>query len=243
MKILYITFVYNERPYIADVVNYYKKQGCDIYIIDNMSNDGTYEWLLENNIKCNRFDTNESFDLFVLQDELTRVLTIEKPDWIVYGGADLYYVFDKSISEIIKEVDALGYNQIKVRCYGAVNTGETFDTPLYKNYFHGTFYRNLNMISKYDKGFKMNGDNILLDDIKEILIDGIMVNYGACKPIEEQKIKLKRREKAWENGLSTKVGKHFKSGSLVNWKWDKENYLNYLECRDKTYFNKLINEG
>lgn len=242
MKILFTIFVYNELPYIADVVNYYKNQGCDIYIIDNYSNDGTYEWLLENNIKCSRFDTNESFDLSLLQKELERILHIEKPDWIVYGGADLYYVFDKKISDIIKLTDKEGFNQITVRCYSAVNTGETFKTPLYKTYFHGAYYRNLEMISKYSEDLVMNRDNIILPKINKKLVDGIMVNYGACKPIEEQKIKLKRRQKAWENGLAANVGKHFKKGSLVNWTWDKNDYLNFRKCKDSKYFNKLINE-
>ena len=43
-----ITFVYNELKYLPHVVDYYKKNGCGVYIIDNYSNDGTYEWLIEN---------------------------------------------------------------------------------------------------------------------------------------------------------------------------------------------------
>jgi hypothetical protein len=243
MRILYITFVYNELPYLPDAINYYKSQGCDIYIIDNYSNDGTYEWLIENDIKCNRFDTDESFDLTLLQKELARVLKVEKPDWVVYGGADLYYVFDEKISDVIKKVDAEGYNQITVRCYGALNTGEKFNTPLYKNYFYGKYYKDLEMISKYSDDLVMNGDNILIPNVNNIIIDGIMVNYGACKPVEEQKLKLKRRQKAWDNGLSPRTGKHFKSGSLVNWKWNKEDYLNFHRCEDSKYFKKLYNEG
>lgn len=243
MRILYTAFVYNERPYLPDAIDYYKSQGCDIYIIDNYSNDGTYEWLIENNIKCNRFDTNESFDLTLLQKELERILHIEKPDWIVYGSADLYYVFDKPIAETIKEVDLKGYNQIGVRCYGALNTGEPFGTPLYKNYLYGQFYRNLVMISKYNESLIMNGDGILLSDSRVLNIDGILVNYGACKPIEEQKIKLARRQKAWDNGLSTRTGKHFKSGEAVNWTWNKEDYMYFPECIDAKYFNKLYGKN
>ena len=243
MRILYTTFVYNELPYLPDVIKYYKSQGCDIYIIDNYSNDGTYEWLISNGIKCNRFDTNESFDLTLLQKELERVLHIEQPDWVVYGGADLYYVFDSPISETIQEVDKKGFNQIGVRCYGALNTGEQFDTPLYKTYLYGRFYRNLIMISKYDKSLMMNGDGILLSESKILNIDGILVNYGACKPIKEQKIKLARRQKAWDNGLSTNTGKHFKKGEAINWTWNKEDCLLFTECVDAKYFNKLINEG
>jgi len=243
MNILYTTFVYNELPYIEAAINYYKKEGCDIFIIDNMSNDGTYEWLVENKIKCARFDTNESFDLKILQAELQRHIHKIKPDWVVYGGPDLYYLFDKSIKETIENADKLGYNQLTVRCYGALNTGEKVRTPLYKHYFYGVYYRSLEMISKYDESFLMNGDNIILKEIKKLQVPGIMVNYGACKPIEEQKIKLVRRQKAWDNGLKANIGKHFKSGSLVNWTWAKEKCINFHRCRDLKYFKRLNSEN
>lgn len=243
MDILLIAFVYNELPYIEKMVSYYKSQGLNVYIIDNMSNDGTYEWLLENNIECSRFNTNESFDLTLLQAEVYRVIMLKKPDWIVYAAADLYYVFDKPINEIIWDHDLLGYNQLIVKCYGALNTGEEFNTPLYKNYIHGKFYRNLTMISKYDIDLKMNGDNILIPNINNIEVPGIMVNYGACKPKNEQIIKLKRRQSAWDNGLSERTGKHFKSGSLIDWTWNKDDYLNFLEGTDSKYFKKLIHEN
>lgn len=243
MRILYITFVYNELAYLPDAIKYYNNQGCDIYIIDNYSNDGTYEWLIENNIKCNRFDTNESFDLTLLQKELTRVLRVEKPDWVVYGSADLYYVFNKTIKNTIMYAEKLGCNQISVPCYGALNTGEKFNTPLYKNYFYGKYYKDLEMISKYDKDIQMNGDNIIIPSIKTYNAPGIMVNYGACKPIAEQKIKLKRRQKAWDNGLSVRTGKHFKWGEAHNWAWNKEEYLNFHRCEHKEYFKKLYVEN
>ncbi|HUV84786.1 MAG TPA: glycosyltransferase family 2 protein [Methanosarcinales archaeon] len=242
MKILYITFVYNERPYIADAISYYKKQGCDVYIIDNMSTDGTYEWLVSNNIKCSRFDSGESFDLAMLQKELERILKIEKPDWFVYAAPDLFYVFEKDIRNTIELADAEGYNQLTVRCYGALNTGEKYKTPLYKAYFHGRFYRDLEMISKYNDKIVMNGDNIIIPNVNKKKVQGIMVNYGACKPIEDQKIKLARRQKAWDNGLSMRTGKHFKSGSLIDWTWKKEDCLNFHRCIDKKYFKKLYEE-
>jgi 2-polyprenyl-3-methyl-5-hydroxy-6-metoxy-1,4-benzoquinol methylase len=243
MRILYIAFVYNELPYIEDVVSYYKKQGLDIYIIDNMSTDGTYEWLIENKIRCSRFDTNESFDLTLLQKEVFRVIMEDKPDWIVYGSADLYYVFDKTIKKTIIDAEKLGCNQISTPCYGALNTGEDFKTPLYKTYFHGMYYRDLQMISKFDEDLQMNGDNIIIPDIKTYNAPGMMVNYGACKPIAEQRIKLERRQKAWDNGLSVRTGKHFKWGESNDWKWNKEEYLNFHKCEHKKYFKKLYHEN
>lgn len=56
MKVLMICFVYNEIKYLPHSIDYYKKNNCDIYVIDNNSTDGTYEWLIENNIPCNRYE-------------------------------------------------------------------------------------------------------------------------------------------------------------------------------------------
>jgi len=238
MDILLITFVYNERPYIEDMINYYKTQGVSIYIIDNISNDGTFEWLKEN-VECSQFDTNESFDLRLLQKELQRIVYLKKPDWVIYASADLYYVFDKTISETIKEANRLGYNQLSVRCYGALNTGEKEQTSLFKHYNYGRYWKNLEMNAKFTEGFQMNGDNIILNDSKKIDLGGIMCNYGACKPIAEQREKLKRREKAWANGLNVETGRHFKKYEKINWIWDKNECDNLLECEDSKYFKKL----
>jgi len=243
MDILLITFIYNELPYLGDFVTYYKKQGIDLYVIDNYSNDGSYEWLISNNIKCSRFDTEESFDLRLLQKELTRILHIKKPDWIVYTGADLYYVFDKTIREEITTASNKGYNQLNIACYGALNTGEKFGTPLYKHYFYGKYWKDIVMISKYHEDIVMNGDNIIIPDSKIYNSNGIMCNYGACKPIAEQKIKLKRRQKAWDNGLNQNTGRHFRNGKTVNWTWKKEEIENFHRCINAKYFKKLYSEN
>jgi len=237
MKILLVTFVYNELPYIKEMINFYKD--LDIYVIDNYSTDGTYEWLIDNEIECHRFDTKETFHLDLLQKELERVLHIKKPDWFVYAHPDLFYVFDKSIRETIKEAEEKGFNQLSVKCYGALNTGEYFSLPLYTTFQYGAFYRPLQMISKYDKTVRMNGDNIVLTNAKPMETEGIMVNYGACKPIEEQKVKLERRRKAWYKGLSTRTGKHFAKYEKVNWTWTKDQCIKFTETEDVKYFLKL----
>jgi glycosyltransferase involved in cell wall biosynthesis len=243
MKILFITFVYNEKAYLPDIISYYQKQGIDIYIIDNMSVDGTFEWLLENNIPCSRLDTNESFDLRLLQAEADRIIEIKKPEWVVYGGADLYYIFNKTIREVIEDVDKSGFNQVSCNCYGALNTGEPLTLPLYKCYQYGVVYRPLIMISKYVKGFKLEGDSIKVDEPNVFISDGIMVNYGACKPLNEQKIKLQRRQKAWVNGLDPRTGKHFLKYKEINWLWKRKPGMDLLECPDKELFKKLIYES
>ena len=243
MDILLITFVYNEKPYIEDMIKYYRTQGVNIYIIDNMSNDGTYEWLVKNNVECSRFDTKESFNLNKLQKELTRIVTIKKPDWVVYASADLYYVFDKTIKETIEEANIKGYNQLNVKCYGALNTGEKFKTPLQETYKYGVVWKTLKMNAKYVDGFKMRGDDIFINKSNPVNVGGIMINYGGCKPMREQKEKLKRRKKAWTEGLNPRTGKHFLKYEKIDWLWNKSFCINLFESEDKKYFEKLLNES
>ncbi len=242
MNILYIAFVYNEIKYIEDVVRYYKRQGLRLYFIDNMSTDGTYEWLLDNNIECSRFDTNDSFDLRLLQPEVQRIIHFKKPDWVVYGSADLYYVFNDTVYDEIKKANNQGYNMLSIPCYGAQNTSEQFNTPLYKYFTRGMYWKELRMICKYDASFSMNGDMLLLSNYRVKYVDGIMVNYGACKPIDEQKEKLKRRQKAWDNGLRPNTGRHFKRGEFKNWTWSTNETIDFLATTHWRHFKQLMNE-
>lgn len=221
MRVLVTTFVYNEMKYIPFMVDYYKTQGVELFILDNYSDDGTYEWLVENNIPCDRVDTKESFDLRILQAALLKHIHRIKPDWVVYASADLYYIFDGTIKETVEQADREGFNILSVPCYGALNTGETFGVPLQDHFFTAMYWRNLNMICKYDKGMFMKGDKISLPNPKVKEVKGLMINYGACKPKEEMEVKLKRREKAWKNGLKKTTGQHFRKGKQRNWLYDK----------------------
>ena len=217
MKILAATFVYNEREHIPYWVEYYKSQGCDLFVLDNASDDGTWEWLEENNIPCASFDTNGSFHLHRLQDELLKYIERINPDWVCYCGADLYFAMGRKISEVIEEVDAKGYNQISLKCVNVVSTGEKHGIPLQKHYFRGGYYRDLTMIAKYGKGFQIRNDNIGLDEGRVVKVPGVMVNYGGCKTWKQQEAKLKRRQKAWAEGLPENIGKHFRKNKKTGW--------------------------
>jgi hypothetical protein len=240
MRILATCFVYNEVKYIDQWVKWYHSQGCELFVLDNMSNDGTFEWLQKNNIPCERFDTNGAFHLHKLQDELMKHVARINPDWVVYCGADLFYITDKPLNEAIAEVDAQGFNQIRLACYNMVNTGEMFGTPLQMHFTRGGLYRDLIMIAKYGKGFSVKNDHIGLSEGKVIKLKGAMVNYGGCKPAKEQEEKLARRQKAWDEGLPANVGKHFRAGKNKNWIFPVEQTANLAESPVWEYIKKTL---
>lgn len=160
--ILAIGFVYNERPYLPDQVQYLRGQGIIPYYIDNMSDDGTHEWLLENDVCTHQFDTGGSFHLQKLLDKATDTVHNIKPEWVIYSCPDLFYFFD--VPSALDFCERNSYNQITVDCYFAKDTGEDFGLPLYKNYKRGNAPYPLTTIAKYDESFKFCADYLYVDN-------------------------------------------------------------------------------
>jgi len=216
-----ITFVYNEIKYLPHVIDFYKKNGCEVYIIDNYSNDGTYEWLVENNIPCHRIDTDEAFHVRILEDDLVATVHKLKPDWVIFGSADLYHITDIPISEYIEKIDSMGYNQLSLQCISGIPiTQEEFELglPLPKHHFYVLSYRPLTMISKYLPGFYLDGDTLLVNDARPYFsAEGVSINYGPCKPPEEQEVKRLRTQKAWKNGMNPGYSVHYEKAKKINW--------------------------
>jgi len=218
------------------VVEFWRKQNIHIYVIDNHSNDGTWEWLQEQQIDSHRFDTKEMFELAWLQAEVVKTLHAIKPDWIIYGAADLYYAFDKPIKEVIDEAESEGFNQIRTHCWFAKNTNEKRGLPLMNHYYHFEPFSDINMISKYEPTLKLLGDHITLPNARAKFVDGMILNYGGCKTIEEQEVKLERRKKAWENGMHKGWGVHYPKDKEKNWIFDK---TDLVDIRKSPYFKYL----
>jgi hypothetical protein len=197
---------------------------------------------MENNIPCYRIDTNGMFHIDMLQAELLKQIRKINPSWVIYGSADIFYIFDKPLNEIIDLAETQGYNQIQSSCYGALNTGEGFGLPLYKYYKRGVYWKDLIMISKFNETFTFFNDHIEIENKNIYNPGGVLVNYGGCKPIDEQKVKLQRRQKAWnEGGLRLGSGRHFRKYEKINWTWDEKETLLFLESLHKELFDKLIN--
>jgi len=241
MKLLTICFVFNELKYLPHTIDYYRKNGSDIYVIDNFSTDGTYEWLVENNIPCHRIDTGESFDLRILQKAIINILPELKPDWVIYSSADLYFIANMRLKDYIEKVESMGYNQLSMMCWSAFNTGEVPGLPLPAHYFHALPWRHVTMISKYDSSYDMNGDNVTINDAR--CYEGkhcMAINYGACKPRKEQEEKLKRRRKAWENGMRPQQGRHFLKGEKAGWIRDRKTLTDLRKAPEYKYILRAL---
>lgn len=237
MKILAIAFAYNEINYLPLKLSWANKENVDLYIIDNMSNDGTWEYLQDNNIPSHRIDTNETFDLTKLQAEVVKTLHEIKPDWVIYHGTDLFFITDNGIRNEIEIAELDGFDSLKMKCVFMNNTGEIHEpfNP-FNTFFYGNFIEDLTMISKYNENINISGDN--LNNINTKFIDGLIVNYGMTKTIKEREITLLRRQKSWANGLNPVFGCHYRKAKKQDWIWDKNNCV---DLRNNKYIQKLSN--
>lgn len=224
MRVLAIAFVYNELPYLPLAIEYYRKQGCELYVIDNYSNDGTYEWLLQNNIPCHRKDTNDAFQLEWLQQEMISTLHKLKPDWFLWFAPDLFHIMPIDITDFCALAQKKGFNQIKSKCFCFKNTGEEFQLPMFRQYHYAHINNAVKLISKYYKGLKIVADQITIPNMN-IMNAGTILEYGGCKPKNVQEVKLKRREKAWKLGTPEGHGIHYKAGKKLNWIHDKKTLI------------------
>ena len=238
MKILAITFTFNEQDYLPYAVDYYRKQGVDLYVIDNFSTDGTFKWVKEQGISGHQVDTQDAFHLQWLQDALLTVVKEVKPDWFIWFSPDLFHVLSliHTLREVIEMADAQGFNQIKSPCYCFRNTGEDFQTPLPKYYRYAFQTASpVLLISKYVEGnTTMLADVIIIPEPKIFEI-GRIFEYGGCKPALIQEIKLARRQRAWELGVPCSHGSHYLRGKELGWIYSKNELTDMWDDTNQQY--------
>lgn len=239
MNIVAIATVYNDLKFLKYKVQWAKMSGVNLYIIDNMSTDGTIEYLESENIPHHRFDTSGSFDLIALQSEIVKTLHIIKPDWFIYHGADLFFFTPYGIKYDIYRADADGHTSLSLRYLEVRNTGEesTPDSNPLMTYYYAHRGMKLRMVSKYHGDIELKGDNIY-DTSSKFIEGGCIVNWGMSKSKEEREETFARRVKAWKSGLPTKMGSHYKEARRMNWIWNKESLI---DLRDSEWSYILDN--
>lgn len=238
LKIVAIGYVYNEIEYIKYKHMWAIQQNFDLYIIDNMSTDGTWEYLQENNIPSHRFDTQNKFNIVTLQKELIRTLHTLKPDWYIWNGCDTFRYTKNGLRHDIELANSLGYDSLTLTLIDMKNTGEerVENSSPFHTYFFGEIVKDQTSIGKYNQDIKLHGDNIKSSNKKNIIFDGVLVNYGMTKKLKEREITFARRKLAWkQDGLRKDFGGHYRIASVKKWIW-KKNELKDIRLTNYGYF-------
>ena len=243
---------YNEIRYIPKVVKYYQSQGIHVHVADNRSTDGTWEWLNDNNVSCQQFDTDGCFDL--VKQQKVRLRLIEKfpnAEWIIYGDADEFIVSNSPLLEIFDNIKQKNSeaNLLRMPSLNLKNTGESLKKDPTQNYFYYEerkysseiirVHKNLDGVRYGAELGSIAGDIITFADGGEVrdrvwstrdvvydVNDAVLLNYGATKTAKHRTDLLKRRQKAWDRDLLPKnFGSHLVRGKQTNWKWNKEDLV------------------
>lgn len=123
-RVLAIIHCFNESDVIEDTINYLLGQEVDLYLIDNWSDDGTYEIIEKyvqkypDKIRCERFPSagkNDFFDLFHQLERTEQIAGSEAYSWFMHYDADEIHVspwINTTLREAIYQIDRLGYNTI-----------------------------------------------------------------------------------------------------------------------------------
>ena len=244
MRCLYITHIFNEIDYLPLKIKWCRENGLNIYILDNYSNDGSWEWLKQNQIHSERINTGGSFHLGILQKATDTAIRKMKPEWVIYLGMDSFALTDNKLCDEIASASRKGFNNIHMTWGNMLNTGESrakFD-PFNTYFAYARIRQKIRLIWKYHPEARLLADEIVYPKSKKSLGVGcIILNYGNTKPLSHRKETLKRRRKAWKKGLTKGWGTHYPVYAKKNWLWDatkvpdirKSEYFEYLQKLQK----------
>ena len=240
MRPLTILTTYNEVDYMPLKKRWCEANGLDLYVLDNYSTDGTWEWLQKENIASERVDTRGAFDLPLLQKATMSALRRLEPPWVVYIGADTFYVAAEKLSDYISVVDKKGYNVINFPWNNFFNTGEVMESfdPV-NTYFYYSTFRKVDFIMKWHPRLEIRADDIFGKPFRKFPGKVQAFNYGNTKPAEARLETLRRRQIAWKRGMNRDWGHHYKEGKRKGWTWEKKTLKDIREDPKYKYIEKL----
>lgn len=224
MFILNIVLCYNSLDIIPYVIDYNKKEGIDIFVLDNYSTDGSWEYLQENKIPSERVDTDGAFDLNILVRSKQKVICDLKPDWIINVGGDCFAVTPKPLRRTIMDVEKLGLNVIYMPFIRLFNTGEEriSEDPRKVFFNYALVKKSFPFIHKVEGFVRYKADSVILKEERKTTVRGCVLDYGNTRSKEKREEEYRRRQLAWERGLPKDWGTHYIYASRRGWKWNKK---------------------
>ncbi len=244
MRIVSIVPTYNESYFAPLQSKFLDNQSIEPIFIDNESTDNTTDWLRTNGKTHFHLSTNGMFHLDLIQSERIRIAHHTKPDWVVYGDCDEFFIFKDSIRKTIAEAEENGCNAIRCNSFEIYNTGEHYDTQDTINQFFLGTYRysksGIVRIHKYNEHIRYTGDNIWIPNMKIYDVWGLNLNYGPARPAHQREAALHRSELAWAAGLNRSHGAHYRAHKTQNWTMESSMLSDIRRTPYSEEFSKLL---
>ena len=241
MFILNPFLCYNSLDIIPYTIEYYQKEKIDIFVLDNYSSDGSWEFLQHNKISSKRVDTNETFNLALLLKNKFELIRNMKPDWVIRVGSDCFVTTYKPLREIIEDANKEGFNAVSMPFIRLWNTGEKRVNQDPRKVFFNYSIVLKDHICMYKvkdfKGYKADRTRLKNENVKRIE-ESCILDYGNTRGKEKREEEYQRRQLAWDQGLSRRYGTHYISASEVGWLWDSKNFK---DIRKSKYWEIICN--
>ena len=260
--ILCVIKCYNEIEYLPLQVAWLEHNGVVPYVLDNCSNDGTWEWLCDNKVQSEQIDTNGQFHMGSIQERENQIVSRLKPDWAIHLDAEMFWVCDdlicNKISAFNKKIDIFAADT-NIDFIKTVEGEQDLDNPIEK-YFWGWNIRGrppLRRAYKPNSKWAFRSDDVLnivappksksrviTGPSSRISINGLLFNYGKTKSSHKRDESIVRREEAMKNGSTP--------GALKGWKWlsgkgwkrsiNEPKMYNVKECPEDGKYYKIFAE-
>lgn len=223
---LAVAAVYNEIKILPYKLRWHEQNKIPLYLMDNYSTDGTWKWIQQNASRLagfHRVDTDGAFDLRILQASAMRVIKERQPDWVIWTGADLFYQTDLPFNLFLIDIGSRRYNAASFTVINLNNTGETCaDCNPFETYFYCEIGKPVTLAVKYHPRMDLFGDGFKFSNPKVYEAPGALFNFGFTKSRQEREETLARRQKAWERGMSSGQGRHYRKAAAHQWIWDAD---------------------
>lgn len=256
MNILACGVVYNEIDILPHLLDYYESQDINVFIFDNFSDDGTWEYLLDHKVDCARLRSDGKFSLVQFIKHMQTIWHLYTPDWCIYLDADefpLTFQFS-SLNEFIADRAFQGFNVIKQTRVNFRPTGtEDFSKgdpfEIYRYYFikwpTESWNTDCERIFKYSPkidclsyaGHKVRFPNRVLSPET---LDNPIFHYALRKNAKEKIHRLYLRRNRDKETSKMGWNTHYKKFVQYNkWTWDPKELHDIRDPKDQLY--KILN--
>lgn len=261
-KVLAVIHVYNEADIIAKTIEYLLNQEVDIYLIDNWSDDGSYEIIEKyaehfgDRIMVERFPADGKKDFYDWYHQLERTEQLNQEleyNWFIHYDADEMRISPwpgTTLREFIYQVDCMGYNLIdntvidfKLTDFKQTESIYMQDTWFDFGHRKGHFEQRKTWKKTTELDLKSSGGHLAVVDYPKAFPLKILNRHYPLRSIEQAERKIfkdriprfqkEKQERGWH-------GHYDKIGSCMGYIECSENLLLWDENAIQKYYIPLF---